>query len=87
MKGDITVMKSTHFDDISSIRLPKKVQRQRLWRVIDEELTPIQREVLIAYYFQDQNMTQIARERGVHKSTVCRTLHRAEKKLRQFLKY
>ena len=52
-----------------------------------EELTPIQREVLIAYYIADQTIPQIARDRGVHKSTISRTLHRAEDKLRRFLKY
>ena len=29
----------------------------------------------------------IAADRGVNKSTVCRTLHRAEEKLRKFLRY
>ena len=67
--------------------MPKEIQKQRVNRVIMEELTPIQREVLIAYYIQEQTMTQIAQDRGVHKSTVCRTLHRAEAKLRRYLKY
>ena len=69
------------------IRLPREVQLKRVQRVIREELTPLQREALIAYYFQEQSITQIAQERGVNKSTVCRTLHRAEEKLRRFLKY
>jgi RNA polymerase sigma factor (sigma-70 family) len=55
--------------------------------VIQEELTDLQREVLVAYYFQEVNIPQIARERGVNKSTVSRTLHRAEEKLRRYLKY
>jgi RNA polymerase sigma factor (sigma-70 family) len=63
------------------------VQLQRVKRVIDEELTELQRQTLLAYYFQDQTIPQIAAERGVHKSTVSRTLHRAEDKLRRFLKY
>ncbi len=46
----------------------------------------MQRDTVLAYYFQDRSMTEIARERGVHKSTVSRTLHRAEAKLRSFLK-
>jgi RNA polymerase sigma factor (sigma-70 family) len=41
----------------------------------------------VAYYFQERTLAQIAQERGVNKSTVCRTLHRAEEKLRKFLKY
>ena len=60
---------------------------KRVQRVIREELTPLQREALIAYYFQERTITEIAAERGVNKSTVCRTLHRAEQKLRKFLKY
>ncbi|MBR5463245.1 MAG: sigma-70 family RNA polymerase sigma factor, partial [Butyricimonas sp.] len=40
-----------------------------------------------AYYFQEQTLAQIAADRGVNKSTVCRTLHRAEEKLRRFLRY
>ena len=55
--------------------------------MIQEELTPLQRETLVAYYFQEQTLQQIAAERGVNKSTVCRTLHRAEEKLRRFLRY
>ena len=80
-------MKSTLYDGYKGIRLPREVQMKRIQRVIDEELTPIQREVLIAYYISDQTIPQIARDRGVHKSTVSRTLHRAEDKLRRFLKY
>ena len=67
--------------------MPKEVQMKRVQRVIEEELTPLQREALIAYYIQEQTMTAIAKDRGVHKSTVCRTLHRAEAKLRRYLKY
>ena len=80
-------MKNIPFEQNASIRLPAKIQRQRLNRVIREELTELQRYTLVAYYFQEQNLTQIAEERGVNKSTVCRTLHRAEEKLRKYLKY
>ena len=80
-------MKNTRYDGYRGIRLPKQVQIQRVQRVIAEELTPLQRETLVAYYFQEQTIPQIALDRGVHKSTVSRTLHRAEDKLRRFLKY
>ena len=80
-------MKSTLYEGYKGIRLPREIQMKRVHRVIEEELTPIQREVLIAYYIADQTIPQIARDRGVHKSTVSRTLHRAEDKLRRFLKY
>ncbi len=80
-------MKNTPFKDMASIRLPEKVQRQRVDRVIREELTPTQREILLAYYIQGLNMPQIAAQRGIHKSSVSRTLRRAENRLRQYLKY
>ena len=80
-------MKNILYEGYEGPRLPKEVQMKRVQRVIREELTPLQREALVAYYFQEMTMEQIARERGVNKSTVCRTLHRAEEKLRKYLKY
>ncbi len=80
-------MKSTRFEGKVSIRLPKKIQQQRLHRVIREELTELQRYTVIAYYFRELTMEQIARERRVNKSTVSRTLRRAEEKLRRYLQY
>ena len=80
-------MKNILYEGYLGPRLPREVQLKRVQRVIQEELTPLQRETLIAYYFQEKTMDEIAGERGVNKSTVCRTLHRAEEKLRRFLKY
>ena len=80
-------MKNILYDGYLGPRMPRQVQLQRVQRVIQEELTPLQRETLLAYYFQEQTIPQIAAERGVHKSTVSRTLHRAEEKLRRYLKY
>lgn len=80
-------MKNILYDGYLGPRLPREVQLQRVQRVIAEELTPLQRETLVAYYFQEMTIPQIARDRGVHKSTVSRTLHRAENKLRRYLKY
>ena len=80
-------MKNTLYEGYQGIRMPKEIQMKRVRRVIEEELTPCQREVLLAYYIQDLSMAQIARDRGVHISTVSRTLHRAEGKLRRYLKY
>ena len=80
-------MKNILYEGYQGIRLPKEVQLKRVQRVIREELTPLQREALLAYYFQEQTITQIAQARGVNKSTACRTLHRAEEKLRRYLRY
>ena len=80
-------MKNILYDGYKGIRLPREVQMKRVQQVIEEELTPLQREALIAYYIQGQSIPEIARDRGVQKSTISRTLHRAEEKLRRFLKY
>ena len=80
-------MKSILSEDVCSVRLPREVQKKRLQRVIREELTEHQRQVLIAYYIQQQSIPVIARERGVAKSTVWRTLRRAENRIRRILRY
>jgi RNA polymerase sigma factor (sigma-70 family) len=80
-------MRNTLYEGYRGPRLPKQVQLQRVQRVIREELTELQRQTLIAYYFQEQTIPEIAAERGVNKSTVSRTLRRAEEKLRRYLKY
>ena len=80
-------MKNILYEGYMGPRLPREMQIRRVQRVIREELTPLQRETLIAYYFEERTIPQIAEDRGVHRSTVSRTLHRAEDKLRRFLKY
>ena len=87
MIGGTTAVRNIPYDGYLGTRLPPKQQLERVRQVIANELTPHQREVLMAYYFQEQNISEIAQERGVCKSTVSRTLHRAEKKLREYLKY
>lgn len=80
-------MRNTLFDGYEGPRLPREVQLKRLKRVIEAELSPCQRQTLTAYYFRQLTMVEIAREQGVNKSTVCRTLHRAEAKIRRCLRY
>lgn len=80
-------MRSTLYEGYLGPRMPREVMLKRVQRVLHEELTDLQREALVAYYFQEKTMAQIAQERGVNKSSVCRTLHRAEQKLRRYLKY
>ena len=80
-------MKNIRFEAYLGPRLPREVQLKRVQNVIRGELTENQREMLTAYYFEKQTMTEIARNRGVHISTVSRTIRRAEEKLRKFLKY
>lgn len=67
--------------------LPREMQLKRMQQVIREELTELQRYTLVAYYFEQKKLAEIAREREVSTSTVCRTLKRAEDKLRRFMQY
>lgn len=60
---------------------------RRIKTVIREELTELQRYTILAYYFENKTILQIAEERSVNKSTIFRTLKRAEEKLRRFLQY
>ena len=80
-------MKNILYEGYLGTRLPREVQLKRVQRVIKEELTDLQRQTLTAYYFRQQTIPQIAENRGVNKSTVSRTLRRAEEKLRRYLKY
>ena len=80
-------MKNTHFEGFLGTRLPREVQLKRLRQMIQEQLTPFQRDAIVAVYFQGQTISALARERGVHKSTISRTLHRAEEKLKRYLNY
>ena len=80
-------MRNTLFDGYLGPRLPRQLQLQRVRQVIERELTPLQKETLIAYYFQQESIPKIAARRGVNKSTVSRTLKAAERRLRQYLRY
>lgn len=80
-------MKNTLFDTFLFRQIPREQQIRRMKAVIREELTELQRYTILAYYFDNKTLLQIAEERGVNKSTVCRTLKRAENKLRRFLRY
>ena len=87
MTGGIGAVRNILYDGYLGPRLPREVQMQRLKKVIQEELTELQRYTLTAYYFEEKTLEQIANDRGVKKSTVWRTLKRAEDKLRRVLKY
>lgn len=52
-----------------------------VWRAIDSELTPNQRELLTEHYFNNKTMTEIARERGINKSTVSRSIKASREKI------
>lgn len=80
-------MTNTPSDPNTLLGLPREVHFLRLKQVIDQELTPRQRYVLTAYYFEGLRPAHIARQLGIHRSTVHRTLQRAEARLRRYLAY
>ena len=80
-------MRNTHYDNEFGLELSKDIQIQRLLRVMEAELTMKQQIYLSAYYFDELHPSQIARKYGVNRSTVMRTIHRAEDRLRRHLIY
>ena len=54
-------------------------------KIMDRELTPLQREAVIRYYMEDMTLAQIAAERYVNVTTVWRTVLGAMRKIRRFL--
>ena len=53
---------------------------------MERELTALQRQTMEDYYLNGMTLEQIAKERYVNKSTVQRTLKRAEETIRRFLR-
>ena len=80
-------MKNTLFERTALCQIPREQQAKRIQAVIQAELTELQRYTIVAYYFAGKKLVEIADERCVNKSTVSRTMKRAENKLKQFLKY
>lgn len=56
-------------------------------KAVEIELTGIQRDYFVAYYFEGMTMAEIADSCGVNKSTVSRTVSRARKRMARVLKY
>lgn len=93
-------MKNTAYDLLDLVSLQQWQQstsednHQRMERLkrnlsiaVTEELTPRQQQLLHMFYYEGKNVTDIARELAVNKSTVSRTLHRARARLRKSLRY
>ena len=80
-------MKNILYDSELGLNLPREVQMKRIRRVMEQELTEVQRETMLLYYFEEKRVSEIARIQGIHRSTVLRTLRRAENRLRRYLKY
>lgn len=82
--GDLAAWEMENSEDNSEQldRLRRNMRRVRL-----QELTPRQQEMLHLYYDLGLTIPQIAREKGINKSTVSRTLARGRERLKRYLQY
>ncbi len=80
-------MRNTRFKEFVGSYRDHDGQIRRMREIIRKELTPLQRQAIQEYYFNDKSITRIAAERSVNKSTVCRTMKRAQRKIARFLQY
>ena len=87
MTGGTGEVKNILYDSELGLNLPREVQLRRIQRVMEQELTEVQRQTLMLYYFEDKRLSEIARIQGIHRSTALRTLRRAEDRLRRYLRY
>ena len=82
--GDMTVWLRENAND-NQEQIDRLLRNLRKARV--QELTPRQQEVLSLRYEQNMRITEIAQHLGLNRSTVSRTLRRAQKRLRRCLQY
>lgn len=61
------------------------LQNEEIMKAINK-LTYLQRETIIKYFYQEESLRQIARERGVNEKTVRECYHSAIKRLGGLLK-
>ena len=61
--------------------IDRKLIKKALAHVINQELSPKQRQYVVMYYIENLNMEEIAKRCNVSKSTVSRTVSRARKNI------
>ena len=82
--GDMTVWLRENADD-NQEQMERLLRNLRKARV--QELTPRQQQMLSMRFEQNMSGAEIARELGLNRSTVSRTLKRAQDRLRRCLQY
>lgn len=80
-------MKNTPYEMFTNIRFPAEVQRQRVRTVMEHELTEVQRRAIEGYFFEGRTVRSMAREQGVHPSSVTRAIQRGLKRMARCLRY
>ena len=82
--GDMTVWLRENAED-NQEQMERLLRNLRKARV--QELTPRQQQMLSMRFEQNMSGAEIARELGLNRSTVSRTLRRAQERLRRCLQY
>ena len=82
--GDMAVWLRENADD-NQEQIDRLLRNLRKARV--QELTPRQQQMLSMRFEQNMSVTEIAQELGLNRSTVSRTLRRAQERLRRCLQY
>ena len=82
--GDMTVWLRENADD-NQEQMERLLRNLRKARV--QELTPRQQQMLSMRFEQNMSGAEIARELGLNRSTVSRTLRRAQERLQRCLQY
>ena len=82
--GDMTVWLRENADG-NQEQIDRLLRNLRKARV--QELTPRQQQMLSMRFEQNMSGAEIARELGLNRSTVSRTLRRAQERLRRCLQY
>lgn len=75
------------FEEISTNVHRVNAAKQALKTALRDELTDRQRECVTLYYFNGMTEEQTANELGITKSTVCRHLQKAKRRLYRVVRY
>lgn len=87
MSREIASCHIEHYPDLMTCfqgqtnRREREEYRRFLYHAIKTQLTHRQTQVMLLYYFEGKNITEIAQELGLNKSTVSRTLRRSLNRL------
>lgn len=87
MSREIASCHIEHYPDLMTCfqgqtnRREREEYRRFLYRAIKTQLTHRQTQVMLLYYFEEKNITEIAQELGLNKSTISRTLRRSLNRL------
>lgn len=73
--------------DIKSEDRLHKISLMALRNVISTQLTARQKQYLVLYYYNNVDMPTIAKQYGVNKSTVSRTINRARHNIYRYIQY